>query len=125
MCDEQGERRIEAGIEQQAQRRGEEGRCRPRPPAEGPEVREERVAHGDEAGQGGGVEAKTVAEFREALRKNLIKPTGMVLLTRDRIEEALQKSGKLVREGRARTSPAISSSAGARRRTTSSRISRA
>ena len=42
-----------------------------------------------------GVEAKTVAEFREALRKNLIKPTGMVLLTRDRIEEALQKSGKL------------------------------
>jgi hypothetical protein len=42
-----------------------------------------------------GVEAKTVAEFREALRKNLIKPSGMVLLTRDRIEEALQKSGKL------------------------------
>jgi hypothetical protein len=41
------------------------------------------------------VEAKTVAEFREALRKNLIKPHGMVLLTRDRIEEALQKSGKL------------------------------
>jgi hypothetical protein len=42
-----------------------------------------------------GVEAKTVAEFREALRKNLIKPSGMVLLTRDRIEEALHKSGKL------------------------------
>jgi polyhydroxyalkanoate synthesis regulator phasin len=42
-----------------------------------------------------GVEAKTVAEFREALRKNLIKPSGMVLLTRERIEEALHKSGKL------------------------------
>jgi polyhydroxyalkanoate synthesis regulator phasin len=42
-----------------------------------------------------GVEAKTVAEFREALRTNLIKPGGMVLLTRDRIEEALHKSGKL------------------------------
>ena len=42
-----------------------------------------------------GVEAKTVAEFRDALRKNLIKPTGMVLLTRDRIEEALTGSGKL------------------------------
>jgi polyhydroxyalkanoate synthesis regulator phasin len=45
--------------------------------------------------QAAGVEAKTVAEFREALRKNLIKPSGMVLLTRDRIEEALHKSGKL------------------------------
>ena len=42
-----------------------------------------------------GVEAKTVAEFREALRKHLIKPSGMVLLTRERIEEALSKSGKL------------------------------
>jgi polyhydroxyalkanoate synthesis regulator phasin len=42
-----------------------------------------------------GIEAKTVAEFREALRKNLIKPSGMVLLTRERIEEALSKSGKL------------------------------
>ena len=31
-----------------------------------------------------GVEAKTVAEFREALRKNLIKPSGMVMLTRER-----------------------------------------
>ncbi len=42
-----------------------------------------------------GIEAKTVAEFREALRKNLTQPSGMVLLTRDRIEEALSKSGKL------------------------------
>jgi hypothetical protein len=41
------------------------------------------------------VEAKTVAEFRDALRKNLIRPSGMVLLTRERIEEALSKSGKL------------------------------
>jgi hypothetical protein len=37
----------------------------------------------------GGVEAKTVAEFREALRKNLIRPRDMVLLTRERIEEVL------------------------------------
>ncbi len=42
-----------------------------------------------------GVEAKTVAEFREALRQHLIKPSGMVMLTRERIEEALSKSGKL------------------------------
>ncbi len=42
-----------------------------------------------------GLEAKTAAEFREALRKSLVKPTGMVLLTRDHIEEALQKTGKL------------------------------
>jgi hypothetical protein len=42
-----------------------------------------------------GVEAKTIAEFREALRKNLIKPSGMVLLTRERIEKTLSKSGKL------------------------------
>jgi polyhydroxyalkanoate synthesis regulator phasin len=45
--------------------------------------------------QKAGVEAKTVAEFREALRKSLIRPSGMVLLTRERIEEALSKSGKL------------------------------
>jgi hypothetical protein len=45
--------------------------------------------------QTAGIEAKTVAEFREALRKNLIRPSGMVLLTRERIEEALSKSGKL------------------------------
>jgi polyhydroxyalkanoate synthesis regulator phasin len=40
------------------------------------------------------VEAKTVAEFRDALRK----PGGMVLVTRDRIEEALEgavKEGQL------------------------------
>ena len=42
-----------------------------------------------------GVEAKTVAEFGEALRKSLLRPSGMVLLTRERIEEALSKSGKL------------------------------
>jgi polyhydroxyalkanoate synthesis regulator phasin len=39
-----------------------------------------------------GVEAKTVAEFREALRKNLIRPRDMVLLTRERIEEALDEA---------------------------------
>ena len=39
-----------------------------------------------------GVEAKTVAEFREALRKNLIRPRDMVLLTRERIEEALEEA---------------------------------
>jgi hypothetical protein len=41
------------------------------------------------------VEAKTVAEFRKALRKSLSRPSGMVLLTRERIEEALSRSGKL------------------------------
>jgi polyhydroxyalkanoate synthesis regulator phasin len=40
----------------------------------------------------GGVEAKTVAEFREALRKNLIRPRDMVLLTRERIEEVLAEA---------------------------------
>jgi hypothetical protein len=44
-----------------------------------------------------GVEAKTVAEFREALRKNLIKPMEMVMLSRDRIEEVL---GEAVDQGR-------------------------
>jgi RNA-binding protein with serine-rich domain 1 len=39
-----------------------------------------------------GVEAKTVAEFREALRKNLIKPMDMVLISRDRIEEVLSEA---------------------------------
>jgi polyhydroxyalkanoate synthesis regulator phasin len=44
-----------------------------------------------------GVEAKTVAEFRDALRKNLIRPLEMVMLSRDRIEEAL---GEAVDQGR-------------------------
>jgi hypothetical protein len=39
-----------------------------------------------------GVEAKTVAEFREAFRKNLIKPMEMVLISRDRIEEVLNEA---------------------------------
>jgi polyhydroxyalkanoate synthesis regulator phasin len=39
-----------------------------------------------------GVEAKTVAEFRDALRKNLIGPMEMVLLSRQRIEEALEEA---------------------------------
>jgi hypothetical protein len=43
-----------------------------------------------------GVEAKTVAEFREALRKNLIRPMDMVMLTRERIEEVL---GEAVERG--------------------------
>ena len=49
-----------------------------------------------------GVEAKTVAELREALRKNLIRPSGMVLLSRDRIEEALGeavKNGQITAKG--------------------------
>jgi hypothetical protein len=44
-----------------------------------------------------GVEAKTVAEFRDALRKNLIKPMEMVMISRDRIEEVL---GEAVDQGR-------------------------
>jgi polyhydroxyalkanoate synthesis regulator phasin len=62
-----------------------------------------RKAAGSTAGTAGrgarsaGVEAKTVAEFREALRKNLIKPMEMVMLSRDRIEEVL---GEAVDQGR-------------------------
>jgi polyhydroxyalkanoate synthesis regulator phasin len=41
-----------------------------------------------------GVEAKTVAELREALRKNLIRPLDMVMLSRDRIEEVLAEAVK-------------------------------
>jgi polyhydroxyalkanoate synthesis regulator phasin len=44
----------------------------------------------------GRVEAKTVAEFRDALRKNLIRPRDMVMLTRQRIEEVL---GEAVERG--------------------------
>jgi polyhydroxyalkanoate synthesis regulator phasin len=44
-----------------------------------------------------GVEAKTVAEFREALRKNLIKPMEIVMISRERIEEVL---GEAVDQGR-------------------------
>jgi polyhydroxyalkanoate synthesis regulator phasin len=40
----------------------------------------------------GGVEAKTVAELREALRKNLIRQRDMVMLTRERIEEVLSEA---------------------------------
>ncbi len=44
-----------------------------------------------------GAEAKTVAELRDALRKNLIRPMDMVMLSRDRIEEVL---GEAVDQGR-------------------------
>jgi polyhydroxyalkanoate synthesis regulator phasin len=50
-----------------------------------------------------GVSTKTVAEFREALRKNLIRPLDMVMLTRDRIEEVL---GEAVERGRMTTDDA-------------------
>jgi polyhydroxyalkanoate synthesis regulator phasin len=50
-----------------------------------------------------GVEAKTVAEFREALRKNLIRPRDMVMLTRERIEEVL---GEAVERGAVTTKDA-------------------
>ncbi|MEA2332070.1 MAG: hypothetical protein QOH58_2208 [Thermoleophilaceae bacterium] len=43
------------------------------------------------------VEAKTVAELREALRKNLIRPMEMVMISRERIEEVL---GEAVDQGR-------------------------
>jgi polyhydroxyalkanoate synthesis regulator phasin len=50
--------------------------------------------------RGAGFEAKTVAEFREALRKNLMKPMEMVMLSRERIEEVL---GEAVDQGRVTT----------------------
>jgi polyhydroxyalkanoate synthesis regulator phasin len=49
------------------------------------------------------VSAKTVAEFRDALRKNLIRPLDMVMLTRERIEEVL---GEAVERGRMTTDDA-------------------
>jgi polyhydroxyalkanoate synthesis regulator phasin len=56
-----------------------------------------------------GFEAKTVAEFREALRKNLIKPMELVLLSRERIEEVL---GEAVDQGRVTTRDAQRIAAG-------------
>jgi len=44
-----------------------------------------------------GVEAKSVAELRDALRKNLIRPMEMVMISRERIEEVL---GEAVDQGR-------------------------
>lgn len=44
---------------------------------------------------------KNVAEFRRALRSNLIKPLELVMLTRDRIEEALDEAVKRGRMTRA------------------------
>jgi hypothetical protein len=56
-----------------------------------------------------GVEAKTVAELREALRKNLIGPLEMVLISRERIEEVL---GEAVDQGRVTVRDAQRISAG-------------
>jgi len=44
-----------------------------------------------------GIEAKSVAELRDALRKNLIRPMDMVMISRERIEEVL---GEAVDQGR-------------------------
>jgi polyhydroxyalkanoate synthesis regulator phasin len=56
-----------------------------------------------------GVEAKTVAELREALRKNLIRPMEIVMLSRERIEEVL---GEAVDQGRVTARDAQRISAG-------------
>jgi polyhydroxyalkanoate synthesis regulator phasin len=40
------------------------------------------------------ISAKSVAEFREILRKNLIRPLDLVMLTRDRIEEAMNDAAE-------------------------------
>jgi hypothetical protein len=58
---------------------------------------------------GAGVEAKTVAELREALRKNLIGPLEMVMISRERIEEVL---GEAVDQGRVTVRDAQRISAG-------------
>jgi polyhydroxyalkanoate synthesis regulator phasin len=55
------------------------------------------------------VSAKTVAEFREALRRNLIRPFDLVMLTRDRIEEVLAEA---VSRGRVTTDDAQDLAAG-------------
>jgi hypothetical protein len=62
----------------------------------GGQTRGRRQAARKADGGRAGVEAKTVAEFREAFRKNLIRPRDMVMLTRQRIEEVL---GEAVERG--------------------------
>jgi polyhydroxyalkanoate synthesis regulator phasin len=49
------------------------------------------------AERGADLSAKSVAEFRDALRKNLIRPLDLVMLSRDRIDETL---GDAVERGR-------------------------
>ncbi len=56
-----------------------------------------------------GVEAKTVAELRDALRKNLIRPMEIVMISRERIEEVL---GEAVDQGRVTVRDAQRISAG-------------
>ena len=43
-------------------------------------------------GRGGEISAKTVAELREALSARMIDPLGLVMLTRDRIEEVVDEA---------------------------------
>ena len=67
-----------------------------------------------------------VAELREALRQNLIGPLEMVMITRERIEEVLERGGGARPDDRRpvpRASPPASSSAAASRPTTCSRTS--
>jgi polyhydroxyalkanoate synthesis regulator phasin len=62
---------------------------------------ETRRSRGGEPG--GDVYAKSAAELREALRRNLIRPLDLVMLTRDRIEEVLDDA---VERGRMTTDDA-------------------
>ena len=87
------QQRVELELRDKAQGRREEGRPGTRAPAEGAQGREDHRAHRARSRRARpGVEAKTVAELREALRKNLIGPMEMVMLTRERIEEALEEA---------------------------------
>jgi polyhydroxyalkanoate synthesis regulator phasin len=63
-------------------------------------ARQQRARSGATRGSGeatnpagaGDISAKTVAEFREALRKNLIRPLDLIMLSRERIEEAFAEA---------------------------------
>ena len=99
MSRSRAERADAARSSHEAQRHGEEGR-RPKPKRHASRRRRRPRRHPGAAAKprkAAGVEAKTVAEFREALRKNLIKPSGMMLITRERIEEALEERQALTR----------------------------
>ena len=72
------------------------------------------------------VSAKTVAELREALRQNLIRPLDMMLITRERIEQVLGEAverGQVTVDGAQGIASRGSSSAVASRPTTCSRTS--
>ena len=83
-----------------AQGRRQQGRQGARPPEKATKAASRTADTAARGARAAGVEAKTVAELRDALRKNLIKPLEMVMISRERIEEVL---GEAVDQGRVTT----------------------